>query len=125
MTILDGEALGLSISGSRLSAGGVADLALAHAGAVDIERLGRVVVLVETQSGIIVETEGGVIEADALVARGALLREIDKNVALGGLPRRVLEVRAGPDGGDAKDGTGGRGGRKGGDNSELHVDSWI
>lgn len=136
---VEGEAGALGVLDGGLGAGGVAELALAHAGAVHeglLRGLGRV----EEELALGGEEEGG--RVGLAGARGALGGGVDGEAGLLGLDGGVLEVGARADGHQAEDlasldgggniGLGDGRGRDessggGGDESggELHVDGVV
>ena len=145
--VVDLEGTALLVLADRLDTGGIADVALAHAAAVDVE-LERGVEGVDVDAaGILVEREGGVVDAagdiltvavdgTGLVVLGG---RVDDKAALAGLNIAILNLGAAAQGHQAEDvaglraresrrglgqggGDGSHGG-SGGGSGELHFDS--
>ena len=143
--VVDLEGAALLILANGLDTSGVADVALAHAAAVDVE-LERGVEGVDVDAaGLLVEREGGVVDAVgdvlAVAVDGARLVVlggcVDEEAAVGGLDVAVLDGSGRAEGHQTEDvaglgagedrrlgkggGDGGHGGNGGG-GGELHVD---
>jgi hypothetical protein len=144
--VVDFEGATLLVLADGLDTGGVADVAHAHAAAVDVH-LERGVEGVDVEvTGLLVEREGGVVDASGDVVAVAvdaaglvvLVRRVDDEAALLGLDVAVLDGGAGAQRHQTEDvvalgaregrrglgkgrGDGGHGGSSGGD-GELHVD---
>ena len=94
----------LGIARHRLRAHREADLALAHAGQVDIQLLRRAIRLVQVERTVFVEPERGVARiaaGDAVAPRALAGQQVEDAVGCG-RPGRVLQVRAGVKGTHAK-----------------------
>ena len=143
--VVDLEGAALLVLANGLDTSGVADVALAHAAAVDVE-LERGVEGVDVDAaGLLVEGEGGVVDAVgdvlAVAVDGAGLvvlgGSVDEEAAVGGLDGAVLDgggraerhqaediagLGAREDGRLGKGGGNGGHGGDGGGGGELHVD---
>lgn len=154
VVLVDGPALAFTVLGGGLSAGGVSDLALAcdksiriskkyfllhdrkedkhtHAGAVNVELLGSLRLVVQVESTVVKEEGGGLVLG--VGAASVLALEAGKDAAKGGVEGSILNTAAGVDGDDAEGLVGGSvGGRESGGSSggedqvlELHLEGWF
>jgi hypothetical protein len=106
--------------------GGVAELALTHTGAVDVSNL-RILEGVEVKLAILVDAECDLVLGEALVAGGALVLELESEVALRGLESGVVDVLVAADSdtvvrGGRNHASGDNGGEEG---SEVHLDGLL
>lgn len=106
--------------------GGVAELALAHTGAVDVSNL-RVLEGVEVKLAVLVDAECDLVLGEALVAGGALALELESEAALGGLESGAVDVLVAADSGSVvgsgrSHASGDNGGEEG---SEVHLDGLL
>lgn len=103
---VDSEAGALGVPGSGLSAGGVTDVAAAHAGAVDPELLVGSTVGVQVGGAVLADAEGGEVLLVAGVA-GSVLGVADPELATVGRDAGVVDGRARVDGNTTEEGVGG------------------
>jgi len=143
--VVDLEGAALLVFADGLDTSGVADVALAHAAAVDVELKRGVEGVDVDAAGLLIEREGGVVDAVgdvlAVAVDGAglvvLRGGVDEEAAVGGLDVAVLDGGGRAEGHQTEDvaslgagedrrlgkggGDGGHGGDSGG-GGELHID---
>lgn len=134
---VESEVGALAVADGGLGAGGVAELALAHAGAVDKGLLGSGALGVQVKAAL-VEVEGGRI-GGTVVARGVLRGQVEEDGAQSGIKLSKVDLAGRAEGHQAKrcaigngglSGGQGRGGREAGnaengDSLGVHFDGVI